>query len=89
MFIEEIAKTLLILKVLGNNIIIKNKVKKITINNIKLFDLILNIITNGIIFWIVDNIKRMCKELVFKIEINQEWKGLIPNFINKLRFIKI
>jgi len=47
---EEIAKTLLILKVLGNNIIIKNKVKKITINSIKLFDLILNIITNGIIF---------------------------------------
>jgi len=66
------ANTLLILKVLGRSIKIKNKVKKITIKSIKLFDLILNIITSGIIFWILDNIKRMFKELVFKIEINQE-----------------
>jgi len=69
---EEIANTLLMLKVLGRSISIKNKVKKITIKSIKLLDLIFHIITNGIIFWIVDNKKRMFKELIFKIEINQE-----------------
>ena len=50
LFIEDVAKTLLILIVLGKSTIIKIKVKKITINIKKLFDLMLNIITKGIIF---------------------------------------
>ena len=37
----------------------------------------------------VDRINKVFNELVFKIEINQEWNGLIPNFINNLKFIKI
>ena len=32
---------------------------------------------------------KVFSELVFKIEINHEWNGLIPNFINSLKFIKI
>ncbi len=52
LFIEDVAKTLLILIVLGKSTIIKIKVKKITINIKKLFDLMLNIITKGIIFWV-------------------------------------
>jgi hypothetical protein len=70
--------------VLGRSVIIKIKVKKITINIKKLFNLILNIITKGIIFWTVDNIKR-----VIRIAINQEWNGLTPNFINNLKFISM
>lgn len=89
LFIEDMANTLFVLTVLGSNIIIKTKVKKITKNINKLFTLILNIITKGIIFWIVDNMKRVIRDLVFRIEINQEWKGLIPNFINNLKFIKM
>jgi len=54
-----------------------------------LFTLILNIIIKGIIFWKVDKINKVFSELVFKIEINHEWNGLIPNFINSLKFIKI
>ena len=47
----------------------------------------LNKINNGMTFWNVDKIKRIFKDLVFKIEINQEWKGLTPNFIKSLKFI--
>ena len=54
-----------------------------------LFTLVLNIIIKGIIFWKVDKINKVFSELVFKIEINHEWNGLIPNFINSLKFIKI
>ena len=89
LFIEDKAKTLLILIVLGNNLNIKIKVNKIIVNINILFTLILNIIIKGIIFWIVDKINRLFNELVFKIEINQEWNGLIPNFRNNLKFIKI
>jgi len=89
LFIEDKAKTLLILIVLGNNLNIKIKVSKIIVNINILFTLILNIIIKGIIFWIVDKINRVFNELVFKIEINQEWNGLIPNFMNSLKFIKI
>ena len=46
-------------------------------------------ITNGINFWIDDNINKIFKDLVFKIEINHEWNGLIPNLINILIIIKI
>ena len=46
-------------------------------------------ITNGINFWIDDNINKIFKDLVFKIEINHEWNGLTPNLINILIIIKI
>ena len=89
LFIEDRAKTLLMLMVLGNNLHVRIKVNKIILNINTLFTLMLNIIIKGIIFWTVDKINRVYNELVFKIEINQEWKGLIPNFINSLKFIKI
>ena len=41
-------------------------------------------IIKGINFWIVDKNIKIYKEQVFKIEINQVWKGEIPNFINIL-----
>jgi len=41
-------------------------------------------ITKGIIFCNEDNSIKIYREQVFKIEINQVWKGEIPNFINIL-----
>ena len=39
-------------------------------------------INKGKIFWIVDNKNNTQTEHLFKIEINQPWKGDAPNFIN-------
>ena len=89
LFIEDNANTLLILIVLGNKLNINIKVKKITISINMLFTFVLNIMIKGIIFWRVDKINKVFNELVFKIEINHEWNGLIPNFINSLKFIKM
>jgi len=50
LFIEDKAKTLLMLIVLGNNLNIKIKVNKIIVIINILFTLILNIIIKGIIF---------------------------------------
>ena len=75
--------------VLGNKLNINIKVKKITISINMLFTFVLNIMIKGIIFWRVDKINKVFNELVFKIEINHEWNGLIPNFINSLKFIKM
>ena len=41
-------------------------------------------ITNGIIFCKEDNNIKIYNEQVFKIEMNQVWKGEMPNFINIL-----
>ena len=43
----------------------------------------------GIIFWIVDRIIKINNDLVFKIEINQIWKGATPSFIKILKIIII
>ena len=51
---------------------------------IKLFKMI-----KGIIFWIVDRIIKINNDLVFKIEINQIWKGATPSFIKILKIITI
>jgi len=48
---------------------------------------ILDRITKGIIFWIVDKIIKINNDLVFKIEINQIWKGATPSFKKILKII--
>ena len=50
LFIEDRAKTLLMLMVLGNNLHVRIRVNKIMLNINTLFTLMLNIIIKGIIF---------------------------------------
>ena len=53
------------------------------INNNHLYKFIIFIIINkGKIFWIVDNKNKTQIEHLFKIEINQPWKGEAPSFTN-------
>ena len=87
--IDETAKILLIFIILDN--IIKNvkTLKNIIIYKISNFMLKLDKIIKGIIFWILDRMIKINKDLVFKIEMNQIWKGVTPNFIKILKIINI
>ena len=69
--IDETAKILLIFIILDN--IIKNvkTLKNIIIYKISNFMLKLDKIIKGIIFWILDKMIKINKDLVFKIEMNQ------------------
>ena len=61
----------------------KNKIIYTNSNFIVKFDKMIK----GIIFWKVDKIIKINNDLVFKIEINQIWKGATPNFIKILKII--
>ena len=63
--------------------------KIVTIYKISNFIIKLFKIIKGIIFWIVDKIIKINNDLVFKIEINQIWKGATPSFIKILKIITI
>ena len=87
LFIEDKARILFKEIVLGSIIIVKKIFNNKNINKKNKLILIFLKINKGIIFWIEERIIKIYIELVFKIEINQIWKGAIPNFINMLIII--
>jgi len=82
---DEIPRILLILTMPGTDTNIKTKV--MNENRVSIQGLIHRLVhTNrGRIFWIVERKNKILNEQVFKIEINQPWRGAAPSFMNILR----
>ena len=84
LFIEERAKSLFKLIVIGNINNIKIIFNNTTAINKLVFIFKFIKIINGISFCTEDNKTKIFNEEVFRMEINQVWNGAMPNFINIL-----